>query len=114
MAPVREEEVEAGSFLARFALEIVRVGDQLDEIQAFLPNGLETGRGLDPRVQLLDDLTQRTRALAQVANLLAAHGAGWKLPVAQLTRDITLSELAARLSGATTEERSASGDLELL
>lgn len=104
----------AMTFLERFSSEIADTADQLELLEGALLSDEDARISpLDLRAQKLDELTQRLRALSQVAQRLAEHATHWKAPVSALTEEITLADLAARLSGRGGRDRPSEGDCEL-
>lgn len=102
-------------FLGRFAAEVGALAGDLEAFQDVLCNALRSPDRLDApeRIQALDELSQRARALANVAAALAeANVLNTRAPE-QLAMTVTLSDLARRLAGDTSEASKNEGELQL-
>ena len=102
------------TFLGRFAHELDSVAVAVHDLQGF-PAFTDCGAAarMDCRLQALDELSQRIHALALVAARLADQVDDAVLPVPALIRGLTLSGLAARLSGTKPVAVEAGGDFEM-
>ncbi|HEV7691678.1 MAG TPA: hypothetical protein VGO52_12670 [Hyphomonadaceae bacterium] len=100
------------AFIARFAAELERLAGDLDQYQGALASiaGLTNQPELTMRAQGLDELVQRTVALADIARRYAEDPA---LTRSNALAGLTLDALARRLAGKEEALSIAGGEVDL-
>ena len=107
------EAVISSPFLELFVEELSRLSRDLDRLQHIIAETNPTGARPSNHLQRLDEITQRADALAKLAKGVFVTGAASVDERARLISEISLSDLASRLSGRACDAVSSRGELEL-
>jgi hypothetical protein len=100
-------------FLELFVDELHRLSRDLDRLQHIIADVNAAGTRPPRQLQHLDEITQRADALAKLATGVFVTGAASFDERARLISEISLSDLARRLSGQACDAVSPRGELEL-
>lgn len=107
------EAVISSPFLELFVEELGRLSRDLDRLQHIIGEADPIGARPSSQLQRLDEITQRAEALAKLAKGVFVTGAASIEERARLISEISLSDLALRLSGLACDAVSPRGELEL-